>query len=218
LDRAFPWLRKKAAPPEGEDSPIRGRKVVIREKRIEDAKDDYAWRTDEELARLDATRPLSMSYDTFLRYAKEELLYSSHSSKRLAIDNLDGCHIGNCMYYDIDERRGQAELGIMIGDREYWGKGYGSDAVEALLAHIFTATSLNRIYLHTLEWNSRARRSFAKSRFRDVKDVRRGGLHFILMEVRREQWESDAASTDGSSPEASRKRASGPHVGPGGAG
>ena len=217
MNRAFPWLRKKAAPHENEDVLIRGLKVVIREKRIEDAKDDYAWRTDEELARLDATRPISMSYDAFLQYSEEELLYSTHSSKRLALDSLDGRHIGNCMYYDIDGRQGKAELGIMIGDRDYWGKGYGSEAVEMLLAHIFATTSLNRIYLHTLEWNSRARRSFAKSGFRDVKSVRRGGLNFMLMEVLRERWESDIGSTDGASPAANKQRSSRPHVGPGGA-
>jgi RimJ/RimL family protein N-acetyltransferase len=44
------------------------------------------------------------------------------------------------------------------------------------------------VYLHTLEWNTRARKSFAKSGFREVKEVRRGGFDFVLMEVRREDW------------------------------
>ena len=101
---------------------VRGEKIVLREKDIDDAQDDYAWRVDEELARLDATRHLNMSYNDFLRYSKEEINYPSPRSKRLAIDTLDGKHIGNCMYYDIDLRQGEAELGIMIGDREYWGK------------------------------------------------------------------------------------------------
>ena len=199
MSKAFPWLRKRVKSQESEDLLIRGKKVVIRNKRVEDAIDDYAWRTDEELASLDAPRPISMSYDAFLRYARDELVYSAPSSKRLAIDTLDGRHIGNCMYYDIDDRRGQAELGIMIGDRDYWGKGYGTDSVDALLRHIFATTSLERIYLHTLEWNSRARRSFSKSGFRDVKSVRRGGLHFVLMEVRRKDWERDGGPGDGAS-------------------
>ena len=104
---------------------ISGEKVVLREKRIEDAAADFAWRTDEELAKLDATRPLNMSYAEFLRYVKEEIALPNPRSKRLAIDTIDGKHIGNFMYYDIDLRRGEAELGIMIGDRDYWGKGYG---------------------------------------------------------------------------------------------
>ena len=179
---------------------VRGKSVVLREKHLEDADDDYAWRTDQELARLDATRPLSMSLEAFKRYAREEIVYAAASSKRLAIDTLDGRHIGNCMYYDIDRRRGQAELGIMIGDRDYWGRGYGSDAVDLLLAHLFTTTDLSRVYLHTLDWNHRARRGFAKSGFQEVRNVRRSGMDFIMMEVLRPDWErrrDEAVASDG---------------------
>ena len=178
---------------------LTGEKVVLREKRIEDAEDDYAWRTDEELARLDATRPLHMRYDEFLRYSRDDLGYPSTRSKRLAIDTLDGKHIGNCMYYDIDMRRGETELGIMIGDRDYWGKGYGRDSVRLLLSHIFTTTNLNRVYLHTLEWNRRAQRSFQSSGFQDVKRVRRSGYDFLMMEVLREDWENRNRETNGAS-------------------
>ena len=189
LKKAFPWLRNKGGPQMNGSLLLKGEKVVIRGKRLEDVSDDYAWRTDEELAHLDATRPISMSYDNFLRHSGEELVYGSSSSQRLAIDTLSGLHIGNCMYYDIDIKRGRAELGIMIGDRGYWGKGYGADSVEILLTHIFTTTPLTLIYLHTLGWNLRARRSFAKSGFREVKNVRRGGLDFVLMEIDRLEWE-----------------------------
>ena len=190
MKKAFPWLRNRVEPqPEGKVV-VTGKKVVLREKRLEDANDDYAWRTDEELTRLDATRPLKMSFTAFLRYLKEELRYSTPSSQRLAIDTLDAQHIGNCMFYDISENRGEAELGIMIGDRDYWSKGYGADSVDTLLAHIFTSTGLDRVYLHTLEWNCRAQRCFAKSGFREVKKVRRSGLDFLLMEILREEWEN----------------------------
>ena len=182
---------------------IRGDKVVLREKRIEDAPDDYAWRVDDELARLDATRPLRMSYEDFLKYSREELVYPSPRSKRIAIDTLDGEHIGNCMYYDIDLRRGETELGIMI-DRKYWDRGYGTDTIDTLLNHIFSTTAITRVYLHTLDWNHRARRSFAKSGFREVKPVRRNGLDFIQMEVWRDAWERlklEEPQQDAASPE-----------------
>ena len=167
---------------------VEGKKVVLRDKRIEDVADDYAWRSDEELARLDATRPLNMSYDDFLTYSREEISLPNPRSKRLGIDTLDGRHIGNCMYYDIDLRKGEAELGIMI-DRKYWSKGYGTDSVLTVLGHIFTTLPLTRVYLHTLEWNHRARRSFAKAGLREVKKVRRSGNEFILMEILRADWE-----------------------------
>ena len=190
MKKALPWLRNRREATEASKVEIRGCKVVIREKRIDDIADDYAWRTDEELSRLDATQPLRMSFSEFARFSREEILFHSPASKRLAIDTVDGQHIGNCMYYDIDLRRGEAELGIMIGKRDYWGLGYGADSVTALLCHIFTTTALDRIYLHTLDWNVRAQRSFAKSGFREVKKVRRSGLDFLLMDIRRDDWET----------------------------
>ena len=192
---AFPWSRGR---PQVESAPpvIRGKKVVLREKRLEDAVDDYSWRVDDELCRLDATTRLRMSYNEYLRYAREEMGFSGQWSMRFAIDTLDGKHIGNCMYYDIDLRRREAELGIMIGDRDYWGDGYGTDAVETLLRYVFAQGTLDRIYLHTLDWNQRARGSFAKAGLREVKSVRRSGMNFVLMEVQRAAWEARPESAD----------------------
>lgn len=168
---------------------LRGEKTVLREKRISDAPEDYSWRMDEELAKLDAANPLKMEYDAFLKHSQEEIDKPNERSMRFGIDDLYGRHIGNCMLYDINKRRGSAELGIMIGDREYWNKGYGSDTVDMLLDHLFTATSMRRVYLHTLTWNHRAQRAFGKSGFRPVRDVRRNGYKFVLMEIFRKDWE-----------------------------
>ena len=200
MKRALPWLRNKAEPERTEKLEIRGKKVVIREKRLKDIADDYAWRTDKELSRLDATHPLRMSFSEFDRFSRAEILSDNSVSRRLAIDTLDGRHIGNCMYYDVNLKRGEAELGIMIGDRDFWDRGYGTDSVDALLGYIFTSTPLTRIYLHTLEWNARALRSFAKSGFREVKKVRRSGLDFLLMDIDRVQWESAGRDGDGAAP------------------
>lgn len=185
----MPFTLSRRKPEPAEPILLEGRKVALREKRIGDAFDDYAWRVDEELARLDATRPLKMAYSDFMKYSQEEIDFPNSRSKRFGIDDLAGKHIGNCMYYDIDTRRGETELGIMIGDREYWSKGYGTDAVDTLLKYIFTQTKLKRVYLHTLDWNYRAQKSFGKSGFRQVKRVRKRGLDFIQMEVLRDEWE-----------------------------
>ncbi|MBI4233042.1 MAG: GNAT family N-acetyltransferase [Chloroflexi bacterium] len=167
---------------------IAGEKVVLRTRRLSDAADDYRWRTDPELTQLDATTPLRMSLPDFLRYFQSELRDPSPWSKRFAIDDLEGRHIGNCMCYDIDVVKGEAELGILIGERDYWSKGYGTDAVVTLLRHIFTTMKLQRVYLHTLEWNHRARRSFEKSGFTPLRLVQRDGQTFMHMDVHKEEW------------------------------
>jgi len=125
---------------------IRGEKVTLRDKRLSDARNDYAWRCDPEMARLDGASPLKMPLSEFLFNYTDELYYPSPLRRRFAIETREGRHIGNCMYYDIDEREKQAELGILIGDRDYWDKGYGTDAVNTLVNHIFDTTPLQRVY------------------------------------------------------------------------
>lgn len=170
------------------DLRLEGELTVLRPKRPEDAEADYAWRADPELAALDATSPVRMSLRDYIRYFRDELEYPSPWSVRLAIDTKDGVHIGNCMYYDINDQEKQAEIGIMIGDRRYWDHGYGSDALMALLTHVFTETPLERVYLHTLDYNMRAQKAFRRVGFRDVGPVRRDGHTFVLMEVLRVNW------------------------------
>ncbi len=167
---------------------ISGEKIVLREKRATDAANDYAWRCDPELAAYDAVPPLRTSFAEFAAGYEDTLRYPSWRRQRFAIDTPEGTHIGNCTFYDIDERRRQAELGITIGDREDWGRGYGTDVVTTMLAWVFKTTELDRIYLHTLEWNERARRSFAKAGFAEVETVRQDGHTFMKMEIRRERW------------------------------
>ena len=188
--KAFPWSKdeRKELP----EVNIEGKLTRIREKRVEDIPDEYAWRVDEELSRLDATRPLTMSYDDFLKYSKEEMQFPNFRSKRLAVETNEGVHIGNVMYYDLNMRNAETELGIMIGNKEYWGKGYGTDIVKTLLKHLFEDLKLERVYLHTLAWNYRAQSSFSKSGFREIRAVRRGGQDFLLMEVNRNSWEEQA--------------------------
>ncbi len=188
--RVFPWSGGKSDHNRRRNNvSINSARVILREKVKSDIADDYKWRSDPELAELDATRPLSLSYHDFERLSKDELAHPSSHSKRLSVDTTDGLHIGNVMFYDIDLRSGQAELGIMIGDKDYWSRGFGTETVRLLLSHMFSEYPFNRVYLHTLSWNYRAQKSFHKSGFRDIAPVRRSGRDFIKMEIWRREWE-----------------------------
>ena len=189
--KVFPWSREsRRVEAERADVFVAGERVVLREKSVTDISDDYKWRTDAELAELDATRPLNMSLRQFEKYAVQEMQYPDTRSKRLSVDTACGVHIGNVMFYDIDLRSKRAELGIMIGDKDYWGQGYGTETVGLLLDHMFGAYPFDRIYLHTLTWNHRAQKSFQKSGFKEVRPVRKGGYDFIQMEIYRREWEA----------------------------
>jgi len=164
---------------------IIGSKVILRAKRLADARDDYTWQTDPELARLDAAPLLAVPFSQYLSDYVSELHYPPLTRRRFAIETLDGKHIGNCTYYGINEAKGEAELGIMIGDRNCWDKGYGADAVDTFLNYIFCRTNLKRIYLKTLDSNIRAQKCFQKCGFTLCGHLVKDGFSFVLMEIHR---------------------------------
>jgi RimJ/RimL family protein N-acetyltransferase len=167
---------------------IVGGKIKLRGKRLADAPDDYAWQTDPELAELDAAPLRTITFPQYLAEYTSELHYPSLTRHRFAIETLDSEHIGNCSYYGVNKTKGEAELGIMIGNRSYWDKGYGADAVSTLVNHIFRQTKLNRIYLKTLVSNTRAQKCFQKCGFTQYRQLNRDGYNFALMELHRKQW------------------------------
>ncbi len=168
---------------------LRGKKVILCPKEMGDAINDYNWAKDTELASFDAVPPLDVSFDKHLVDYVKELAYPSPRRLRFAIKTMEEKHIGNCGCYDIDKYKGEVELGIMIGDRAYWGKGYGSDAVTTLLNHIFRSTKLERVYLKTLDWNIRARKCFEKCGFLPCGQIQRQGYDFVIMDIHRRQWQ-----------------------------
>jgi RimJ/RimL family protein N-acetyltransferase len=179
---------------------IKGNKVVLRPKRISDASNDYLWRRDEELTRLDAAQILRIPFSSFLLDYHDEIRLESPRRRRFAIDTMDGQHIGNCMVYNIDARKKEAEIGIMIGNRDYWDNGYGVDAVNTLVDYVFKTMAIDRIYLNTLEWNLRAQRCFRKCDFAPFKKQKRFSNTFVVMELLRSDWEK------GNSQNADRER------------
>lgn len=168
---------------------IIGTKIKLRNRGLTDNRDDYAWRRDPELAQLDAVPPLTISFRRYLLNYAGEQCFPSPTSRVLAIETLDGKHIGNCSYYGIDGVKGEAELGIMIGNRDYWDKGYGADAVTTFVNYIFRRTNLKRIYLKTLVSNARAQKCFRKCGFNPYGKLNRDGYNFVLMELYRDRWE-----------------------------
>lgn len=174
---------------------IIGSKIILREKRLADARDDYTWETDPELVQLDAAPMVDITFSQFLSDYSNQLRNSPPTSRRFAVDTLDGKHIGNCSYHNISETNGETELGIMIGNRDYWNKGYGTDVVTTLVNYVFSQTNLNRIYLKTLESNTRAQKCFQKCGFTPYEHSSQDGYSFAFMEIHRNQRQEPQTKT-----------------------
>lgn len=170
----------------GDEVVARGRRTTIRRKRLEDAADEYRWRSDPELAKYDASRLVRASFQDFLRDWSFDYHFTDMATRSFAIEDESGQHIGNIVHYNIDQVHGEAEIGISIGERHCWSQGYGSDALVALVRALFSSQPWHRLYLHTLDWNERAQRCFRKVGFSVCGTSWRDGHAFLVMELRRE--------------------------------
>lgn len=89
---------------------------------------------------------------------------------------------------------GDAFMGINLGEREDWGKGYGTDALNVLLRYAFTELNLHRVSLGVFADNTRAIRSYEKTGFvlegRYRQSARRDGrwLDVVAMGLLRKDW------------------------------
>ena len=142
---------------------IYGEKTRLRRIEREDIPTFVRWFSDPEVREyLMINRPISTAEEEkwFERKLVEE------DSEIFAIETADGTHIGNIELMDIDSHHRHAELGIVIGEKAYWGQGYGSDAIHTLLHFGFQEMNLHRIYLRVYEDNARGIRAYEKCGFR----------------------------------------------------
>ncbi len=110
------------------------------------------------------------------------------------IETVRGRPIGRIGLLRIEGVHGRAELGVSIGDKGYWGQGYGTEAIQLALRHAFEELGLRRVTLITDSDNERGLRCYEKCGF-----VREGLLHghrlrygrpldMVVMGVLREEW------------------------------
>lgn len=107
----------------------------------------------------------------------------------------DGQYIGFCSLYNLLNPNGNLELGITIGDRAYWGRGYGREAVTLLLTYGFHYLGARRIALTTHAKNERALRCYRACGFveegRPRKAVWIEGeyVDLVNMSILRDEWQ-----------------------------
>lgn len=110
--------------------------------------------------------------------------------------------IGQCGLYRIDHFNRRCELGISIG-REFWGKGFGQDAVRALVDYAFNHLNMNRVALQVLADDPRAVTAYRKAGFSEEGRLRQQAwVHGdfadeLMMAVLREDWQRRAIAREG---------------------
>ncbi len=84
--------------------------------------------------------------------------------------------IGTTSLAGIDFRDGTAEFGILIGESDRWGQGYGTETVTLMLDYAFTALGLRNVMLRVLAFNLAGLRAYQKAGFKEIGRRREGHL------------------------------------------
>ena len=106
--------------------------------------------------------------------------------------------IGNVALVDLDYQERTAEIGVFIGDRDYWGQGYGAEAMGLLMAYAFDVLNIRNIWLRVFDFNQRAITSYLRLGFREVgrrrMAVRRRGREYdmVFMDILDEEFRESA--------------------------
>lgn len=160
------------------------------------AKVEVHWQRDSEYRRMLDSEPAMVVSEKWLKgwfEKRDEEGFSPNryvfSIRTLAEDKLIG-------FFGlwVDLVHSEAWVGIGIGEREFWGRGYGTDAMRLCLQYAFTELNVHRVSLGLMDYNPRALRSYEKAGFRlegrTRGDIRRGGKYndSLWMGILREEW------------------------------
>lgn len=127
---------------------------------------------------------------------------SDPSELRFAIETRDGHAIGDVALIGLHPH-GRAELSILIGEKAYWSRGYGTDAIRCLLGHAFGELGLRRVTLIADADNPRGIRCYERCGFRHEGVLRAHRLRYgkpldmVAMAVLREEFEAGQGGGSG---------------------
>lgn len=105
--------------------------------------------------------------------AEQEAALNAQSSNRQMIrftvyERSSMRPIGITMLNDISRWHGTAEFAIMLGERDAWGKGYGTETTRLLLDYAFTACGLHNVMLKVHAFNERAIHAYRRAGFKEI--------------------------------------------------
>ncbi len=128
--------------------------------------------------------------------------------RTFVIETKEGRLIGNIGLIGMDWRNRKTDIGIMIGEKDAWDHGYGTDAIMVMLRYLFEELNLNRVGLYVDVHNDRAQRCYEKCglskegivrqfRFKDGRYI-----DSVQMSILRQEWQGAGNSRPtGSSPD-----------------
>lgn len=144
---------------------LKGKKVILRPIRLSDAERFVKWFNDKEVNKFLNYRSLTLKAEK--KYIKDRLAGKMPDALHFCIDTTEGVHIGATSLDSINNFHRRATFGIIIGDKKYWNKGYGSEAAKLILNYGFKKLKLHRIDLDVYTYNPRAIKVYKRLGFKE---------------------------------------------------
>jgi [ribosomal protein S5]-alanine N-acetyltransferase len=147
---------------------IEGKRVYLKELISDDIDDLYfEWINDEEITRFMASRNTTYSISDLKQYVKT--MNDSCDNYLFGIYlNDNNQYIGNIKVGNIDSSK-TADIGIMIGERSVWGKGYATDAISCIVDYSVNILNLSKLLAGMLEINYGSYKAFMNNGFVGVE-------------------------------------------------
>ncbi len=173
-----------------------GERTRLRAVEPADAEAAFRWVNDPEVTEhLSLRYPLSMT--TEHAWAERAAGPPGFRNAVFSIETLDdGALIGTCGLHGQTPEDRVSELGVNIGERERWGRGYGFDALRTLITFGFRELNLRRIFLRVDENHPRGIALYEKlgfqheGRHRASHWSRGGAVAFLVMGIAREEFDA----------------------------
>jgi [ribosomal protein S5]-alanine N-acetyltransferase len=144
---------------------IEGARLYLREVRLSDVNEDYyLWMNDPEITKYLESRFYPNSIEGLIEYVKNKLC--DEDSVFFAIILKDGDrHIGNIKLGPINFIHKFADVALLIGEKDYWGKGYAVEAIRLVADYAFDQLNLHKLTAGCYDANIGSKKCFQKAGF-----------------------------------------------------
>jgi len=145
---------------------MRGKQIYLRPVRLSDVNERYVrWMNDPEVVRSLEVRLQPQSLESVYAYVAS--LLGKNFEPFFAICTIDGDeHIGNIKVGPINEFHRSADVSLVIGEKNWWGKGIASEAIGLITAHAFRDLGLNKLKAGCYSDNEGSARAFERNGWR----------------------------------------------------
>lgn len=171
---------------------IEGARINLRAREAEDGVTFHRWFNDAEVTRFlgEPFPAVSMVQQN----AFTQQLSADRERRAYSIVLKDDTLIGNCELRKFDHTARSCELGIAIGEKQYWSQGYGGETVELLLRIAFDGLNQHKVWLTCAAFNERGARAYRRVGFREDGRLRDDrfidGRYYdtLLMSILEDEW------------------------------